>query len=84
MLPDLDVAAIRAYCEQVVPSHALHEVRMEAVPTRGAVTIVERVRRGAKTSDTSGRQAGLPGSATSRPAVRGRSIGETITALASI
>jgi hypothetical protein len=42
VLPGLDVAAVRAYCEQVVPPHALHQVRVEAVLTRGAVTIVER------------------------------------------
>ena len=42
MLPKLDVAAVRAYCEQRVPPHALHQVRVEAVLTRGAVTIVER------------------------------------------
>jgi hypothetical protein len=42
VLPGLDVAAVRAYCEQAVPPHALHQVRMETVLTRGAVTIVER------------------------------------------
>jgi hypothetical protein len=42
VLPKLDVAAVRAYCEQRVPAHALHQVRVEAVLTRGAVTIVER------------------------------------------
>jgi hypothetical protein len=42
VLPGLDVAAVRAYCEQVVPPHALHEVRVETIVTRGAVTIVER------------------------------------------
>jgi hypothetical protein len=41
-LPGLDVAAIRHYCEQRVPPHALHQVRVEAVVSRGAVTIVER------------------------------------------
>ncbi len=30
MLPGLDVAAIRHYCEQRVPPHALHQVRIEA------------------------------------------------------
>ena len=42
VLPGLDVAAVRAYCEQIVPPHALHEVRVETIVTRGAVTIVER------------------------------------------
>jgi hypothetical protein len=42
MLPGLDVAAVRAYCEQVVPPHALHQVRVEAVLVRCAVTIVAR------------------------------------------
>lgn len=42
MLPAVDVAAVRAYCEQRVPPHALHQVRVEAVLTRGAATVVER------------------------------------------
>ena len=42
VLPGLDVAAVRHFCEQRVPPHALHQVRVELVPTRGAVTIVER------------------------------------------
>ncbi len=41
MLPGLDVAAVRQLCEQRVPPRALHQVRVELVPTRGAVTIVE-------------------------------------------
>jgi hypothetical protein len=41
-LPGLDVAAIRHYCEQRVPPHALEDVRVDAVISRGAVTIVER------------------------------------------
>ena len=41
VLPGLDVAAVRHYCEQRVPPHALHQVRVELVHTRGAVTIVE-------------------------------------------
>jgi hypothetical protein len=41
-LPGLDVAAIRHYCEQRIPPHALHQVRVEAEVSRGAVTIVER------------------------------------------
>ena len=42
MLPGLDVAAIRHYCEQRVPPHAIDEVRVEAVVDARAVTIVER------------------------------------------
>jgi Protein of unknown function (DUF3024) len=42
VLPALDLAAVNAYCEQRVPPHALREVRVEAVVSRGAVTIVER------------------------------------------
>jgi len=38
----VDVAAIRAYCEQRVPANALDQVRAEAVLTLGAVTLVER------------------------------------------
>jgi hypothetical protein len=37
----LDVAAIRHFCEQRVPPHALHQVRVEADVTSTAVTIVE-------------------------------------------
>lgn len=42
VLPGLDVSAVRHYCEQRVPPHALHQVRIELVASRGAVTIVER------------------------------------------
>lgn len=42
MLPGLDLAAVNAYCAQRVAPHALHQVRVEAVVSRGAVTIVER------------------------------------------
>jgi hypothetical protein len=42
VLPGLDVAATRHYCEQRVPPHALHQVRAELVLTTGAVTIIER------------------------------------------
>lgn len=42
VLPGLDVAAIRHFCEQRVPPHALHQVHLELVESRGAVTIVER------------------------------------------
>lgn len=38
----LDVAAVRLFCEQRVPPHAAHQVRMELEETPGAVTIVER------------------------------------------
>lgn len=38
----LERAAIRHYCEQRVPPHALDKLRVEAVVDRGAVTIVER------------------------------------------
>ncbi len=40
-LPGLDVAAIRHFCEQRVPPHALHQVRIEADVSPTAVTIVE-------------------------------------------
>jgi hypothetical protein len=40
--PVLDIAAIRHFCEQRVPPHALHQVRLELEASRGAVTIVER------------------------------------------
>ena len=40
--PSLDIAAVSAYCEQRVPPHALHQVRMDAVVDRHAVTLVER------------------------------------------
>jgi hypothetical protein len=42
VLPGLDVAAIRHYCEQRVPPHAINQVRIEAVVDDRAVTIVER------------------------------------------
>lgn len=41
VLPGLDVVAIRHYCEQRVPPHALHQVRTELVLTRGGATITE-------------------------------------------
>ncbi len=41
-LPALDIAAIRSYCEQRVPPHAIHQVRVEAIVDRGAATIIER------------------------------------------
>ncbi|HEY5197748.1 MAG TPA: DUF3024 domain-containing protein [Solirubrobacteraceae bacterium] len=42
VLPSLDIAAIRHFCEQRVPPHALHQVRLEAVVDPRTVTIVER------------------------------------------
>lgn len=41
-LPGLDVAAIRHFCEQRVPPHAIDQVRVEVEPGTTAVTIVER------------------------------------------
>ncbi len=41
-LPGLDVAAVRHYCEQRIPPDALDQVRLEAIVSRGAVTITER------------------------------------------
>ncbi|HEX5922923.1 MAG TPA: DUF3024 domain-containing protein [Baekduia sp.] len=41
MLSGLDVAAIRHYCEQRVPPHALHQVRVEAAVADRTVTVVE-------------------------------------------
>ena len=40
--PPLDIAAVTAYCEQRVPPHALHQVRMQAIVERHALTLVER------------------------------------------
>jgi hypothetical protein len=41
-LPALDVAAVRASCDQRVPPHAIHQVRVEAIIDARAITIVER------------------------------------------
>jgi len=41
-LPALDVAAARHFCEQRIPPHALHQVRLELEEAPGAITIVER------------------------------------------
>ena len=41
VLPGLDVAAIRHFCEQRVPPHALDQVRLEADISPTAVTVVE-------------------------------------------
>jgi Protein of unknown function (DUF3024) len=40
--PPIDVASIRSYCEQRVPPHALHQVRIEAIVDGNTVTIAER------------------------------------------
>jgi hypothetical protein len=40
--PAIDVAAIRSYCEQRVPPHALQQVRVEAIVDGNTVTIAER------------------------------------------
>jgi hypothetical protein len=40
-LPGLDVAAVRHFCEQRVPPHALQQVRVEVDVGPTAVTIVE-------------------------------------------
>jgi hypothetical protein len=42
VLPGLDVAIVRHYCEQRVPPHALDQLRVDLVVSRGAITIVER------------------------------------------
>ena len=42
MLPGLDVAAARHYCEQHVPPDVVDQLRIELVQSRGAITIVER------------------------------------------
>ena len=42
MLPEQDLAAIRQYCEEHVPAQVAHQLRLEAVVTQGAATIVER------------------------------------------
>lgn len=40
--PPVDIAAIRSFCEQRVPPHALDQVRVEANVEGNAVTIAER------------------------------------------
>ena len=42
LLPELDVARARRYCEQKVPAHARHQVRVEVEVEPRALTIVER------------------------------------------
>lgn len=42
MLPGLDVAVARHYCEQRVPPHVVDQVRVELLVSRGAITMVER------------------------------------------
>lgn len=41
-LPELDVARVRRWCEQRVPEHARHQVRVECQVTARHLTIVER------------------------------------------
>ncbi len=41
-LPDLDVARVRRWCDQRVPEHALHQVRLECQVAARHLTIVER------------------------------------------
>jgi len=42
LLPELDVARARRYCEQKVPAHARHQVRVEVEVEPRTLTIVER------------------------------------------
>lgn len=42
VLPALDVAAARHFCEQRIPPHALDQLRLELQQSPGAMTIVER------------------------------------------
>ena len=42
MVPDLDLAAIRRYCELRIPPDARGQVRVEAQVTQNNVTITER------------------------------------------
>jgi hypothetical protein len=42
VVPDLDLAAIRRYCEQRIPPDARDQVRVEAQVTQNTVTVVER------------------------------------------
>ncbi|MGZ4219425.1 MAG: DUF3024 domain-containing protein [Solirubrobacteraceae bacterium] len=40
--PPTDVAAIRSYCDQRVPPHALDQLRVDAIVDGNTVTLVER------------------------------------------
>jgi hypothetical protein len=42
VVPDLDLAAIRRYCEQRIPPDARDEVRVEPPVTQNTVDLVER------------------------------------------
>ena len=42
MLPEADVAAIRAFCDAHQPPAHVKDIRIELVEERGAVTLVER------------------------------------------
>lgn len=54
VLPGLDVAVTRHFCEQRVPPHALHQVRLEADVSATAVTSLSAAHRGARTTAPSG------------------------------
>jgi hypothetical protein len=41
-LPELDLARVRRWCEERVPEHARHQVRVECEVNGSHVTIVER------------------------------------------
>lgn len=41
-MPGIDVGRVQRYCEQRVPDHALHQVRVECQVEARALTIVER------------------------------------------
>jgi hypothetical protein len=40
--PETDIARVRRYCEQRVPPHARHQVRLETIVRGSAITIIER------------------------------------------
>jgi hypothetical protein len=42
VLPDADVAQVRAFCADRIPSEVAHQVRLEVEFERSAVVIVER------------------------------------------
>lgn len=42
MVPELDLAAVREYCEQRVPKEARDQVRIETQVAQNAVTVIER------------------------------------------
>jgi hypothetical protein len=77
--PPLDITAVIAYCEQRVPPHALHQVHMEAVIDRHAVTLVERRARGVPSTGRSGPVAPSHACGGASAAATGRSTGPTAT-----